>query len=111
MGLLAGIRTRRAAKQYAIHLRPCLVKNWGDTDETHPYSVAQIVRAVVEAGLDPDFMVFGFAALLPKSEFEALLPQMRVKLPYESARAMFIEFEPISLVSRSGTPGPVRTGY
>ena len=94
---------RRAAKQYARRLRPYLVSNWGGASDTESYSVPQIIRGIVETGLDPDFMVFAFAALLPKDQFDA-----RVKLPYDEARAMFINCEPVQLESRDGTPGPIR---
>ena len=62
------------------------------------------MRAVVESGLDPKYIVFAFARFLDEDEFETLRSQMKVGLPYREARALFIQYEPVQLESGGVNP-------
>ena len=91
MGWLDRLRIARAAKRYAQRLPGGLVEGWRGSDI---YTPAQIRVAVKALKLDQRFIALGYAAFLPREDFEALRPEMQVALDYDEARAAFARWRP-----------------
>ena len=91
MDLLAKIRVRSAAKRYASRLGQSLARSFGGSST---YTPRQIQRGVADCALDPKYIVFAYAAFLPKAEFEVRLSEMPIKLPYLEARDLYLRYVP-----------------
>src|SRR5712691_4782506 len=99
MGWLSAQRTNRAAKDYARRMKPWLERSFGHSD---CYTAAQIRAAVTALKLDGDFIGLGFAVFLPPAEFDALRVEMKIRLAYDDARALFARHVPSRPFSASG---------
>jgi uncharacterized membrane protein YgcG len=83
MGWWTQFRAGVAAASYASRLPRVLVREWGRGDF---YTPGQIETAVKKAALNPEFIVFGYAAFLPRESFDALHVQSPIALDYDTAR-------------------------
>ena len=90
MGWLHRLRFRRAAKRYAQHLGPHLARAYGPSEF---YSPGQIRAAVAKTGLNPKFIVLGYAAFLPDNEFGANASAVPVSMTYQDARDLVRRFQ------------------
>jgi len=89
MELLRTVRIRSEAKRYASRLGPSLQRNFGAGPA---YTPRQIQRSISDCGLDPRYIVFGYAAFLTEIEFNAHRSDMPVALPYQEARSLYSRF-------------------
>ena len=98
MGWLHRLRLRRAAKRYARHLGPHLSRAYGPSEF---YTPGQIRAAVAKTGLNPKFIVLGYAAFLPEEGFVAVASGAPIYIPYQDARDLVQRFRPANLLSAS----------
>jgi len=91
LGLLSRWQMRRAAKQYARRLGPHLRRAYGAAER---YSAPQIGAGVAKLGLNPRYIVFGFAAFLPEDQYVSAALSAPIPLPYKHARELFERFQP-----------------
>ncbi len=100
-------RRRRAAKRYARRLPPRLAK---DNGRSEFYTKAQIDTAIKNLGLESKYLAIAYGGCLPKEEFEGWVHAMPIPMSYVEARTRYLRHKPIKLRSRTGTPGPMRSG-
>jgi hypothetical protein len=83
---LDDLRLRRAARRYGRLLRQQL---WQSYRGSRSYTAPQIQRAVEAAGLDPRCIALGYAAFLPRIEYEALAASLPIRADYDRARRFY----------------------
>jgi uncharacterized protein DUF6559 len=93
MGWIRDFRIRRAAKRYAMELRPTLVMILG---ERKFYTTCQIKAVAEDLGLNIKFLVLGYACFLPQDRFATEKEGLRVKLSYHQARHVMARYLPTS---------------
>ena len=98
MGWLHRLRLRRAAKRYARHLGPHLSRAYGLSEF---YTPDQIRAAVAKTGLNPKFIVLGYASFSPEEGFAAVASGAPIYIPYQDARDLVQRFRPANLFSAS----------
>ena len=86
---LEQLRLKRAARQYGRRL---LRELWSRYGASPRYTVAQIQQAAAASGLDRRYIALGYAAFLPKEEYDTLASSMLAQMSYADARAMFNRF-------------------
>lgn len=91
MGILSDWRRRRAAKAYAERLGPWLARSFG---AAAAYTPAQIRRAIEVLRLDPTYVAFGYAAFLPRLEYDRLTARLAGRMSYGEARALLLRHGP-----------------
>ena len=91
MGWLHRLRSRRAGKRYARRLGPYLARAYGPSEF---YTPAPIRAAVAKTGLNPNFIVLGYAAFLPEHKFDATAGAMPISMSYQDARDLVQRFLP-----------------
>ena|SRR5215471_5610653 len=91
----------RAAKRYGLRLGAHLQRAYGAAEH---YSPPQIRAGVAKLGLNPSYIVLGYAAFLPEEAFVSLAKSMPVYLPYQEARETFVRYRPTRLTSASANP-------
>jgi hypothetical protein len=101
MGLFTALRLSRAARRYGQELPPCLARSYGSSEYYTPPQIREAARAL---GLDPRFIAIGYAAFLPKEQFDAVEAEMPISLSYAEARAAFERHAPWPYRSASGQP-------
>jgi hypothetical protein len=83
---LDSLRLWRAARSYGRDLRSQLWQSYGGS---RGYTAPQIRRAAEALGLDLRCIALGYAAFLPRQEYEALAPSLPIHVGYDRARQMF----------------------
>ncbi|HEX3535402.1 MAG TPA: DUF6559 family protein [Stellaceae bacterium] len=101
MGWFRRFQVHWAAKQYARRLGPALARAYGHSEF---YSPGQIRAATAKLGLNPRYLMFGYAGFLPEAEYISAALEMPVGLPYVEARELFERLRPASLFSASSNP-------
>jgi hypothetical protein len=91
MGFLSDWRQRRAARAYAAKLGRWLAESFG---AAAAYTPAQIRRAIEVLHLDPQYVAFGYAAFLPRKDYDPLASRLPVRLSYGQARALLLRYGP-----------------
>src|ERR1044071_3597567 len=91
MGWLHRLRLHRAAKRYARRLGPYLARAYGPSEF---YTPAQIRAAVAKTGLNPNFIILGYAGFLPEEGFAAVAGGAPIYIPYQDARDLVQRFLP-----------------
>lgn len=77
------------------------------------YTIPQVTAGVVHQKLDSRYLFLAYARFLHQTDYDTLKPQFPLALSYDDARRLFIEYEPIQLLSRDGRPGieTAKRGY
>lgn len=96
MQLFAALLRKRALKKYVRNLPTRLRADYGANQY---YTPAQIKIATRKLKIDPDLIVYGYAAFLPAETFAELSPPMPASVSYEEARTEFLRFIPPDPVS------------
>ena len=91
MGFLSDWRQRRAARAYATKLGPWLADSFG---AAAAYTPAQIRRGIEVLNLDAQYVAFGYAAFLSRTDYDPLLSRLPVRLSYGQARALLLRYGP-----------------
>jgi hypothetical protein len=82
---------RRTAKQYAARLGGHLSRAYGASDF---YTPGQIRSAVAKLGLNPKFIMLGYAAFLPEKAYIIVSASESIQVPYRDARDMVKRYSP-----------------
>jgi hypothetical protein len=99
MGLFTRWHLRKAARRYATGLGPALAAAYGGSEH---YTADQIRLTVDRVALDTRFIAFGYAAFLPREQFDALQPHMPIQLSYDEALSLLERYRPSQPLSASG---------
>jgi hypothetical protein len=89
MKILAALRKRRGLRRYARELPRCLVHDYGARKSFTP---AQIEVAVRKLKLDATLIVYAYAMLLSREDFNTIPSGSPTSPTYEDARAEFIQY-------------------
>ena len=76
----------------------------GPHSSGHPIlesAACKIRAAVAKTGLNPKFIVLGYAAFLPEEGFVAVASGAPIYIPYQDARDLVQRFRPANLLSAS----------
>ena len=88
---------KRAAKRYALTLRPWLARQYGGAEY---YTVPQIQKGIGALKLNPKFTAIAYAAFLTEPDYNRLKSDLPRVMEFREARALFMDYEPIKLQSR-----------
>ena len=91
MGFLSDWRQRRAARAYATKLGSWLAEAFG---AAATYTPPQIRRAIEVLHLDAEYVAFGYAAFLPRKDYDPLAARLPIRLSYGRARALLLRYGP-----------------
>jgi len=96
MKFFAALRRKRALRKYARELPERLRAGYGASEY---YTPAQIRAATDKLRIDPELIIYGYAAFLTEEAFAELSPAMPPSPSYEGARAEFLRLAPPAPVS------------
>ena len=86
---LEQLRLKRAASQYGRRLLPEL---WSRYGASTLYTAAQIQRTVEALELDRRYIALGYAAFMPKEEYDSIARTVPMPMSYETAHALMARF-------------------
>jgi hypothetical protein len=99
MTIFAALWRKRALKTYACKLPTRLRTDYGASEY---YTPAQIKAATGKLNINPNLILYGYAAFLSPEVFAELSPPMPASLSYQEARTEFLRLiPPVSLSAGS----------